>query len=144
MPYLFITNEDLVRQIKQEFLTNVTAGLTQAELDKQEDDALRTVLDKLRGRYDTTAITTDKDARVVGWVVTIFLYRLHRRQNGRGIPDNVSADYDATIAWLNDIRDGKEHPNLPPLPDDVNGNMTPGSNDLRSGSESPADNGDFF
>lgn len=144
MAYIFIEDEDLLRQIKQEFLTNITAGLAQTELDKQEADALKTVLDKLRGRFDVATITTDKDARVVGWVVTIFLYRLHRRQNSRGIPDNLSTDYDATISWLNDIRDGKEHPDLPLLPDDVDGNATLGNNDLRSGSKTPSDNGDFF
>lgn len=144
MAYTFISNADLLRQIRQEFLTNIQTGLSQTDLDREEAAALKTVLDKLRGRYDTTSITATKDERVVQWVCTIFLYKLHRRQNPRSVPDDVAADYEATINWLNDIRDGKEHPDLPVLPNDIDGNEVKGTNDLRSGSRSSGNSGNFY
>ena len=146
MAYTFITNQDLLRQIRQEFLTNLQAGLAQADLDKEENAALITVMDKLRGRYDVTAIKAadPKDDRVVQWVCSIFLYKLHRRQNPRAVPEDVAADYEATIQWLNDIRDGKEHCDLPLLPDDSDGNPVPGTNDLRAGGRPIQSTGNFF
>lgn len=144
--YTYITNEDLLRHVKDEFLTNLKAGMTQTELDKEEAHALTTVWNKLRGRYDINAIKAleERNEQVVNWVTTIMVYNLHRRQNNRGIPEHVSADYADTIQWLNDIRDGKEHPDLPALPLNEDGSAQLGSNELRSGSQKGTNSGDFF
>lgn len=144
--YIFISNEELLRHIKQEFLSNLTAGLTQAALDREEATAMGIVKSKLRHRYDVDLIfeTDPRDQQVMNWLCTIMIYNLHRRQNNRGIPDDVSTDYDNTIKWLNDIRDGKEHPDLPLLPDNEDGSNNPGSNDLRSGSKTSMTGDNFF
>jgi hypothetical protein len=143
--FTFITVDNLKSVIKTEFYNNLVAGLSQAELDRIEGTSLSTVLDKLRGRYDVEAIRTaaPKDERVIQWVVNIMIYKLHRRQNSRSIPENVSGDYTDTITWLNDIRDGREHPDLPLLPDTDTGAPDKGSNDLRFGSKRPFEFGDF-
>lgn len=143
--FIFITQDNLNSAIKAEFYNNVIAGLSQTELDRVELSALQTILDKLRQRYDVEAIKTasEKDSRVIQWLIDIMLYRLHKRQNPRGIPDHISADYDATINWLNDIRDGKEHPDLPPLPNNDDGTEDLGSNDLRYGSKPNFEFGEY-
>lgn len=137
--FTFITEADLKTVIKAEFYNNLIAGLAQADLDRIEAASLQTVLDKLRHRYDVDTLKSavTKDERIIQWVVTIMAYQLHRRQNSRGVPDNVATDYDATITWLNDIRDGKEHPDFPVLPNDEDGNEDLGSNDLRYGGNTP-------
>lgn len=144
--YIYITTQDLLRHIKQEFYNNVVAGFSQIELDKEESHALTLVFNKLRNRYDVVAIKAQspRNEQVVNWVTTVMIYNLHRRQNNRGIPDSVAADYDNVIIWLNDIRDGKEHPDLPLLPLNEDGSANLGSNDLRYGSKKAGSSGDYF
>lgn len=143
--FQFITQENLVSCIKQEFYNNLVAGLSQSDLDRIEAAALKMVFDKLRHRFDVDAIKTagEKDASIVQWVINIMLYNLHRRNNPRGIPENIATDYDSTITWLNDIRDLKEHPDLPLLIGE-DGEEDLGSNDLRFGSNPTIERGDFY
>jgi phage gp36-like protein len=143
MAFTLISTADLYRQIKSEFWENLTLGIAQVDLDKEEGRAIQTIKDKLRHRYDLTDPITDKDSRLIEWVCTIMVYKLARRQNSRSIPDSLAADYDSTMKWLDDIRDGKEHPDFPTLLDG-DGNEDPGSNELRSGSRGSNLTGDYF
>jgi hypothetical protein len=143
--FTFITADNLKAVIKTEFYNNLVAGLSQTELDRIEGTAISTIKDKLRGRYDVAAIFSGvpKDDRIIQWIVNIMIYQLHRRQNPRAIPENISADYQDTITWLNDIRDLREHPDFPPLPNDELGAEQKGANDLRFGSKKPFEFGEF-
>jgi phage gp36-like protein len=138
-----ITSQDIHRSMRAEFYNNLIAGLTQAELDRAEQSAIALCQSKLRGRYDYTAILASKPILLVEWIVSIYLYHLHRRQNPRVIPEDIGANYDQCIDWLNAIRDGKEHPDLP-LITDQEGNPESGTNDLRFGSKESQTDGDFY
>jgi hypothetical protein len=143
--FTFITADNLKAVIKTEFYNNLVAGLSQTELDRIEGTAIKTIKDKLRGRYDVAAIfsAVPKDERIIEWIANIMIYKIHRRQNPRTIPENISADYQDTITWLNDIRDLREHPDFPPLPNDDQGAEQKGANDLRFGSKKPFEYGEF-
>lgn len=132
--FTLLSNNDIHRSMRAEAYDNLIAGLTTVELDRAEATAIEATKSKLRGRYNFNEMVTTKSPLLIEWVVTIYLYHLHRRQNPRLVPDDIATGYDQCIQWLNDVRDGKEHPDLPLIIDE-NGDPDIGTNDLRSGSQ---------
>lgn len=60
-----------------------------------------------------------RDRSIVGYLVDIVLYLVHKRINPRKIPDIRRDAYDEAMTWLVDVRDLKENPDLPLLVDDT-------------------------
>lgn len=138
-----LTSQDIQGCIRLDHYTNITAGMSAGEIDKCELIAIETCRAKLRGRYDYEAMLTAKPALLIEWVCTIFLYQLYRRQNSRLIPEDVTINYDKCMEWLNDIRDGREHPVLPLITNE-DGAPDTGTNDLRYGTKESPSSGDFY
>lgn len=117
----FLTPEDLETRVFEDYLDDSEQEDIEAT-QNIEKQAMSLVKSKLRKRYDTDIIFTDApyDGRdLIIWAMSgIVSYRLIRRNAARKIPSDIKEDYKEVMAWLNDVRDGNENPELPMLPEE--------------------------
>lgn len=136
----FLTEDDILLSIKQEFYTNVVAGLGPTQIDQLEAEAIEHLKSFLRHRYDVDTMFDqtgeDRHPLLLRHLKAVFLYDIHRRQNNRAIPDDVAADYEETNKWLRSVSKGEISPGFDKLPDDAQG-----SNDVRWTSETRREHG---
>lgn len=82
-----------------------------------EATAISRVKDQLFERYDTEAIFsasgTARHAYLVQCIINIVIYDLHERLPRVTIPKVVQDNFDKTLAYLNDIRQGTLSADLP-------------------------------
>ena len=60
-----------------------------------------------------------REALVVSSCTDITVYHIFKRINPRKIPDNIKEAYSEAMKWLSEIRDYKEHPELPEVDDEL-------------------------
>jgi len=115
----FLTKEDLETRVFEDYVDDSVQEDIEAT-QNIEKQAISMVKSKLRKRYDTDIIFTDApyDGRdLIIWAVSgIVSYRLIRRNAARKVPSDLKDEYKEVMAWLNDVRDGNENPELPMLP----------------------------
>lgn len=114
----FLTPKDLESQIFDDFIDDSTEGERDI-LDVIETNNIALVKSKLRQRFNVTAIFSavgdNRNGVIIKVLVCLVLYDMIRRNAARKIPSDAKDDYKWALAWLNDVRDGKEKPDLPLL-----------------------------
>jgi len=119
--FQFITKDDLETRVFEQFIDESEQEDIEAT-EAIEKQAIALVKSKLRKRFDVGIIFSDapyEGRDLILWAVTgIVTYRLVRRNAARKVPSDFVKEYDEVKEWLNDVRDGKENPELP-LPEEV-------------------------
>ena len=86
-------------------------------LELAELTAISRVKDQLFERYDTNAIFSasgaDRHAYLVQCIINIVIYDLHERLPRVTIPKVVQDNYDKSLAYLDNIREGNLAADLP-------------------------------
>ena len=118
MALYFLRKEDLVNQIFEDYLDDSIED----DLDILENIELENISlmkGKLRDRYDVSKIfgTADyEDKPMIRKILASLInYAVVKRNKARKIPNTFSDEYKWAMAWLKDVKDGKETPVLPLL-----------------------------
>lgn len=112
----FIVKSDYGTAIRDSVLDSVTET-NDDQLDTAEKRAIQLCKDYLAVRFDNDAIFSaegdNRNEQVVGVVVDIALYYLHRRLNPRKIPSLRKEAFDQALEWLEMVKNGELLPELP-------------------------------
>lgn len=114
----FIQQVDLETKVFEDYLDDSEQEDIEAT-QAIEKQAIALVKSKLRKRYDIAVIFSADPypgRDLIIWAVCgIVSYRLVRRNAARKVPSDFKDDYKEVMAWLNDVRNGDENPELPLL-----------------------------
>ena len=118
MALYFITKEDLVNQIFEEYLDDSLEDDLEI-LEKIELENISLMKGKLRDRYDVSKIFSSEDYEdkplIRKILSSLINYAVVKRNKARKIPSTFSDEYKWAMAWLKDVKDGKETPVFPVL-----------------------------
>ncbi|WP_329804374.1 phage protein Gp36 family protein [Flavobacterium facile] len=118
MALYFITKEDLVNQIFEDYLDDSLEDDLEI-LEKIELENISLMKGKLRDRYDVSKIFSSEDYEdkplIRKILSSLINYAVVKRNKARKIPSTFSDEYKWAMAWLKDVKDGKETPVFPVL-----------------------------
>lgn len=117
----FITESDYSHILDQQNLS-VLAPTTIERL-QAESAAMEEMASYLRGRYDVEALFAqagdNRNQLILLYVMDMTIYHLFARlEVSGGVPENRKSRYEAAIAWLLDVANGKSNPLLPSYPEE--------------------------
>jgi len=118
----FIQEKDYALLISEENLEIIT-NASMANRITAENAAMEEMASYLRGRFDTQALFQQtgnaRNRLILMYLVDMAVYHLLARlEVSGGVPENRKSRYDAAIAWLIDVADGKSNPELPVHPEE--------------------------
>jgi hypothetical protein len=112
----FVEKADYGQAIRDGVLDDVTEA-EDGLLDVTEKRAIDLAAGYLKVRYDTDAIFAatgdDRHDQLLGVIIDLSLYYLHKRLNPRKIPAHRKDSYEEAMNWLMMVRDGDLLPDLP-------------------------------
>lgn len=118
MALKFLTTDELRIPIYTQFIDSALKDF-ETRVEEIEAQNIALISSKLNGRYDTNLIfeTTgsDRNKVIIKILTALVIYELISANAARKIPENFEVSYERNMKWLNDIRDGKENPDLPVL-----------------------------
>ena len=116
MALSFLTNNDLMTQLFETYLDDSVQEDLIA-LDTIELQQIAFIKSKIRSRFDTAvvfSVADYEDKPIIKQVLTSLVnYFVVKRNAPRKIPTDFKDNYNWAIKWLNEVRDGKETPELP-------------------------------
>lgn len=115
----FLTDEDFVQmQVRNEVLS--VLKIADASLDTAELTAIKQMTGYLKTRFDVAQIFAARgaarDPLIIMYMIDLILYHLHSNTSGRVMPKAREDRFNAAIAWLKDVSNGDQIPDLPELP----------------------------
>ena len=116
MALSFLTEDDLKTQLFENYIDDSVQEDLEA-LDNIEAQQIAFMKSKLRSRFDLTVVFSSanyEDKPIIKQVLTALVnYFVVKRNAARKIPTDFKDNYNWAIKWLNEVRDGKETPELP-------------------------------
>lgn len=119
MALSFLTKPELIAQIFEVYLEESVED-DMAILEQIELENISLMKGKLRDRYDVAKVFSNfeayEDKPLIKKVLSALInYAVVRRNKARKIPSTFSDEYKWAMAWLKDVKEGKETPVLPAL-----------------------------
>ena len=116
MALSFLNQDDLKTQLFENYIDDSVQEDLEA-LDNIEAQQIAFMKSKLRSRFDLAVVFSSanyEDKPVIKQVLTALVnYFVVKRNAARKIPTDFKDNYNWAIKWLNEVRDGKETPELP-------------------------------
>lgn len=116
MALFFLTKDDLINQIFEEYLDDSTDEDLEL-LERVELENISLMKGKLRDRFDVVKVFAGddyEDKPLIKKVLSALVnYAIVKRNKARKIPTSFSDEQRWAMAWLKDVKEGKENPVLP-------------------------------
>jgi len=127
---IFLTENDIKTHIYQRFVDESQADFP-TRLDNIELENIDMIKSKLTGKYDVDAIFAKtenaRDKLIIKCLATFCIYDLILTNAARKIPESFELLYERMNQWINDVRDGKETPELDLIVDETELDIIHGS-----------------
>lgn len=118
----FITDDDYSVQARQDVLALLDRSDDNSTLRQAEMFAISQITMRLAGRYDMDLVFSQtgnaRNHYIVMITIDIAIYHLYSQKAPRKIPEYRDIRYRDAMDWLEDVGNGNNPTNLPPLPDE--------------------------
>lgn len=114
----YLTDKDFRALVNDQSMLTLTEDVR--DRIQAENSAMEEMASYLRARYDVAEMFKQtgeqRNSLIVMYLTDMAIYHLFAQLEGYEVPTNRVKRYEAAIAWLVDVADGKSNPNLPEYP----------------------------